>query len=88
MKKLWFGLSLRDSISTLRLHHQLFPNKLTFETEEKFRMEQSVVDDLEGIGHAPKGDKKFCAVQGVYRDNAGRIYAKSDPRKNGEAAGF
>ena len=88
MKKLWFGLSLRDSISTSRVHHQLFPNKLAFETNGKFRVEQSVVDDLKGLGHVPMGDKKYCAVQGVYRDNAGRIYAMSDPRKTGVAAGF
>lgn len=88
MKKLWFGLSLRDSISTRRLHHQLYPNEFSFETKEEFRMDQSVIDGLKALGHKSKATKRYCAVQGVYRDNSGRIYAKSDPRKTGVAAGF
>ena len=86
MNKLWFGLSLNDSISS---HHQLYPNEFTFETKElRYRMKQSIIDGLEALGHKSKGKERYCAVQGVYRDNAGRIYAKSDPRKTGVATGF
>lgn len=88
MKKLWFGLSLKDSISTPRLHHQLYPNEFTFETKTKYRMKQSVMDGLQALGHKSKGSKRYCAIQGVFRDKLGDIYAMSDPRKTGIAVGF
>ena len=88
MNKLWFGLSLKDSINSPRLHHQLHPNEFTFETRTRYRMDKLVVDGLKALGHKEKGKIKYCAIQGVYRQNTGRIYAKSDLRKYGVASGF
>jgi gamma-glutamyltranspeptidase/glutathione hydrolase/leukotriene-C4 hydrolase len=83
MNKLWFGLSLKDSIDRPRLHHSLYPN-ITF-YEENYQVSKSVRDGLKALGHHLDGSISFCAVQGVYRDKSGKLYAKSDPRKRGVA---
>ena len=85
MNKLWFGLSLNDSINRPRFDHHLYPNTLYYEKDSPFKVPQFVLDGLEALGHKVEGWTRWCAVQGVYRDSSGKLYGKSDPRKAGVA---
>ncbi|XP_028396634.1 glutathione hydrolase 1 proenzyme-like [Dendronephthya gigantea] len=85
MNKLWFGLSLNDSIDRPRLHHQLHPNKVYYEKTSPFDVSSTIIDGLRALGHEVTGWTKYCAIQGVYRDDLGNLFAKSDPRKTGVA---
>ena len=85
MNKLWFGLSLKDSIDRPRLHHQLYPNRIYYNRNSPFNVSQSVLDGLKALGHELRSWTKYCAIQGVYRDDSGKLYGKSDPRKTGVA---
>ena len=85
MNKLWFGLSLEKSIDRPRLHHQLFPNIIYYERNSPYSVPKSVRDGLKALGHELRWSNRYCAIQGVYRDESGQLYGKSDPRKTGVA---
>ena len=88
MNKLWFNLSLEKSVHQPRLHHQLHPNEIHFEFNEKFRTDENIIEGLRAFGHKSSLTEKYCAAQGIYCDKSGLITAISDPRKNGKAAGY
>ena len=85
MNKLWFGLSLDESINHPRLHHQLYPNIVYYETKSPYKVPHSVLDGLQALGHRARGSRLYCAIQGVYRNKSGQLFGKSDPRKTGVA---
>ena len=85
MNKLWFGLNLNDSIDRPRLHHHLHPNKVYYYKTPPFNISGMVIDGLRALGHKVTSLTKYCAIQGVYRDNSGNLFAKSDLRKTGVA---
>ena len=85
MNKLLFGLTLSESINRPRLHHQLYPNQIYYEKNSPYQVPQFVLDGLKALGHKTQGWTRYCAIQGVYRDKAGILYGKSDPRKTGVA---
>jgi gamma-glutamyltranspeptidase/glutathione hydrolase/leukotriene-C4 hydrolase len=85
MNKLWFGLSLDKSIDRPRLHHQLFPNKIYYERNSPYRVSKPVRDGLKALSHELGWSNSGCAIQGVYRNESGQLYGKSDPRKSGVA---
>nr|XP_020833267.1 gamma-glutamyltransferase 5 isoform X3 [Phascolarctos cinereus] len=84
MNNLWFGLDLHEAIKAKILH--VSPTtKVQFEQG----FDKEVQNELINCGHEYK-KKHFWlnVVQAVARDKLGCIYAESDDRKQGEAAGY
>ena len=86
MNKLLFGVKLGPSVANPRLHHQLVPNKVTFNNQ--YPLPKSIVDGLKRIGHEVEKTGSFSANQAIHKENANTIYAVSDPRKKGKPAGY
>lgn len=86
MDVLGFEKPLNVSVALPRLHHQLFPNYITAETE----FPENTEAILRSKGHriimgAPESG---AVVQGILTDDDGKIYATSDLRKGGSPAGY
>lgn len=82
IKHLLMGESLTDAINGRRLHHQLAPMNLQYETS----FDQSIVDDLgQKFGHVMvenKPDGGFAAVVGIAK-NDGEVEGVIDVRRGG-----
>lgn len=82
IKHLFMNESLTDAISARRLHHQLAPMELLYETD--FNM--TIVEELnKKYGHQiveNKPDGGFAAVVGISKKN-GIIEGVVDPRRGG-----
>lgn len=81
---LWFDNNIQEAIDALRIHHQLLPPEISYETGIK----QEVIDGLKAKGHnvtAVSLGKSI--VQGIHRVGS-VLYANSDLRKGGTPAGF
>jgi len=88
MYKIWFGNDLGQSVVRPRIHHQLLPNVVGGESNRA--LSQAVLEGLEKLSHKLEMVVKpeYSALQSIYVEGAGKIYAKSDPRKYGHSAGF
>ncbi|XP_072164276.1 glutathione hydrolase 1 proenzyme-like [Diadema setosum] len=84
LRTLLFKEDLRNVINQRRIHHQLSPNYIQY--EQNFNEE--VLHYLEDRGHDIFLQERFAVVQAVLRDRDGTLYAFSDPRKGGIAAGY
>lgn len=82
-QELW-GMSPSAAVSAARFHHQWAPNELLLEAELKKR----VGEELEQRGHQVRQSGGLAATQGAARDADGTLQGGSDPRKNGQPAGF
>ncbi|KAG5666825.1 hypothetical protein PVAND_014835 [Polypedilum vanderplanki] len=84
---LYLKKSLKDAIGTRRLHHQLFPPQLQFETN----FDDEILKDLnENFGHLLLENTQnddFAAVT-VIAVNNGKIEASFDPRRGGSVEIF
>jgi len=82
-----WGMDLREAVEAGRMHDQLWPT----EVEVDAIIENGVVEALRERGHnvtvAPMG-RIAAVVNAVTRETDGRIFATSDSRKNGIAAGY
>ncbi|XP_035689951.1 glutathione hydrolase 1 proenzyme-like [Branchiostoma floridae] len=85
MHYLRFGTSLASAIELPRLHHSLKPNKIYTEVDRPFEPEE-VFAGLTEI-HRWKTSQDIAVLQGVVQEGAS-IFAHSDSRKDGHAAGF
>lgn len=88
MHATWFGFDLGNAVVRPRIHHQLLPNIIQGESNRA--LPKRILDGLVKIGHEISLEVKpeFSAIQAVYVDGPGKVYAKSDPRKYGHSAGF
>ncbi|MFN9041062.1 MAG: gamma-glutamyltransferase family protein, partial [Planctomyces sp.] len=82
-QELW-GMSPSAAVSAARFHHQWAPNELLLEAELKKR----AGEELEQRGHQVRQSGGLAATQGAARDADGTLQGGSDPRKNGQPAGF
>lgn len=82
IKHLFMNETLTDSIAARRLHHQLAPMELLYETN----FDEAIVEELnQKYGHKMvenKPDGGFAAVVGISR-NEGGVEAVIDPRRGG-----
>lgn len=82
IKHLFMNETLKDAIGSRRLHHQLAPMELLYESD----FDASIVDELQTkYGHVvvenfPDGG--FAAVVGISKKN-GEIEGVIDPRRGG-----
>ena len=88
MNHLWFGRNVSRAVTEPRLHHQLLPPNVTIENKYPYILPEGIQYGLRDRGHMISKSSSGCVVQAVSREVNGKIYAKSDPRKGGWAAGF
>jgi len=79
-----FEMSPQDAVAAARFHHQWAPNELLLEPELKNRLGK----ELEKRGHKVQQSNGLAATQGAARSSDGTLQGGSDPRKNGQPAGF
>jgi len=81
---LWFGESIKAAIDALRLHHQLLPAAVSYETG----FDKDILEGLKMKGHnLTKVGIGKSIVQGIARQGD-FFYANSDYRKGGTPDGF
>ncbi|KAM9360703.1 glutathione hydrolase 5 proenzyme-like [Symphorus nematophorus] len=82
MNHLWFEKSLKKAIAA----PVVFVNKTTLQFQRGFN--ESVIEGLKALGHEVKPEAKFFNVVNAVEKVDGCIYAESDERKKGKAAGY
>lgn len=79
--------SLSEAMLSKRLHHQLAPMHIEYESG----FDMDIIKGLQSIGHImheyPQ-EYGFVAVSAISIDSEGNIAALSDPRRNGSSAIF
>lgn len=87
MNKLWFGRPLNVSVSDPRIHNQL--SNTTYEVKDrKYTLPEPIRQGLAKRGNYMIPSTWYAVVQAIYREENSTIFAQSDPRKHGWAAGF
>ena len=78
-------MSLNESVSSPRLHHELMPNVVRVEKD----FPESYVKRLRELHHDVNVfyNKPLGVVQAINKNN-GVIYAVSDKRRDGQPAGY
>lgn len=86
VKRFDWKYDLSDTIRQPRVHHQLLPNIISAESS----LDSKVIAGLKERGHEievyPMGSPR-SEIQAVEKLD-GILYAMSDPRKRGQAAGY
>ncbi|XP_057321864.1 scoloptoxin SSD14-like isoform X2 [Microplitis mediator] len=82
---LWMGNTIKEAIDASRIHHQLLPMTLNYESG----ISKSVIEGLKDLGHAVSQDnyQAYSFVAAILKSN-NYIYANSDFRRNGDACGI
>ncbi|XP_029048723.2 glutathione hydrolase 1 proenzyme-like [Osmia bicornis bicornis] len=81
---LWSGYSIKEALDANRIHHQLIP--MAVQSEKGFAPD--VLQYLSSIGHNVTTFSGIgSAITAITREN-GKIFASSDPRREGRTAGF
>jgi len=84
IRHLWFGETIKESIDSYRVHHQLFP--MLFQYDDNFP--EDILKSMEAKGHILKKLPPVGAVlSGISVEDNGFIYANADHRKGGDVAG-
>ena len=78
---------LSDAIKDSRVQHTFLPNVIY--NEVPYPLPANIVDKLRAKGHVVTDSISDAVIQAVYIDRKNhRIYAESDPRKEGKASGY
>ncbi|XP_057310623.1 glutathione hydrolase 1 proenzyme-like [Hydractinia symbiolongicarpus] len=85
IKKLMFSYNLTSAVEDARPQHAFFPEYIR--NEKGYLLSDDIVEGLKKKNHRILQSSLNAIVQGIYVDG-GKIYAKSDPRKEGVAAGY
>lgn len=83
IRTLWLGEDIKKATDAPRLHHQLFPNEIEYETG----FPQIYLDQLKKYGHAIQPSSQASLVLGIVKKN-GTLQANVDYRKGGSVDGF
>ena len=86
IKKLWLDYSLEKAILDARPQHSFSPAYIRNEKSD-YRLTPEMVSGLEGYNHVIKNSSLNAIIQGIFVED-GKIFAQSDPRKEGVAAGY
>ncbi|MFT5441283.1 MAG: gamma-glutamyltranspeptidase/glutathione hydrolase, partial [Myxococcota bacterium] len=81
-----YGMNAQEAVAAPRFHHQWVPDKLYLEPE----FSADVVGALEARGHEiDQSGRRWSSAQSILIDpETGLITGGSDPRADGEAAGY
>lgn len=85
IKKLMFSYNLTSAVEDARPQHAFFPEYIR--NEKGYLLSDDIVEGLKKKNHRILKSSLNAIVQGIYVDGE-KIYAKSDPRKEGVAAGY
>ncbi|XP_057299592.1 glutathione hydrolase 1 proenzyme-like [Hydractinia symbiolongicarpus] len=85
IKKLMLSYNLTSAVEDARPQHAFFPEYIR--NEKGYLLSDDIVEGLKKKNHRILQSSLNAIVQGIYVDG-GKIYAKSDPRKEGVAAGY
>ena len=85
IKKLWLDYTLSDAIENPRPQHSFFPEYIR--NENGMPLSDEMKAGLESKNHVIKDSRFNAIIQGIFVED-GKIFAKSDPRKEGKAAGY
>ncbi|XP_013789493.2 gamma-glutamyltransferase light chain 1-like [Limulus polyphemus] len=82
---LWAGKDINEATNTPRIHHQLIPNIIEYESN----FSKEVLEGLKLRGHEVRGmsDSK-SGIMSIARGPTGQLYASSDYRRGGKTDGF
>lgn len=85
IRNLWFGEDIKQAIDGPRLHHQLYPDQISYEKN----FPKNLLNNLEEKGHRLKqlGDNDRGAIIMAIGKVNGVLYANSDYRKGGTVDG-
>ena len=79
-----FGMDVRTAVDAPRIHHQLLPDKIDFETHG---FASQTIGRLANMGHdISPGEGYFGEVQLILADSDGMLYGAADPRREGGRA--
>lgn len=84
VRYLWFNETIKDAVLAPRLHHQLLPMELQYESA----FDKTMVQSLANIGHVMKesmADQGFASLTVIAKDNK-KINAYFDPRRGGSVS--
>ncbi|KAG2234762.1 hypothetical protein INT48_000111 [Thamnidium elegans] len=82
-----FKQNIFEAVKAPRIHHQLIPNEVQFETG----YDATILEDLQNKGHVLRNLEEtgtVSASQAIRRFENGTVHAASDPRKQGVAAAY
>jgi len=85
IKKLWLDYTLAEAIEDARPQHSLFPNLIR--NEKGMPLSQEIIDGLKAKHHEFEDVPSNAIIQGIFVED-GTIFAKADPRKEGDSAGY
>jgi len=85
IKHLWLNQTIKEAIDWPRIHHQLIPNEIVYESD----FPTDILSGLKRLGHnlTDLGTERGAIVMAVSRVND-VIYANSDYRKGGDVDGI
>ncbi|XP_076344411.1 scoloptoxin SSD14-like [Tachypleus tridentatus] len=85
MLNLWAGKDISQAINAPRIHHQLFPNIIEYESN----FSKVVLEGLKLRGHEVQGiSGTTSGIVGIARAPTGKLYASADYRRGGKTDGF
>jgi gamma-glutamyltranspeptidase/glutathione hydrolase len=81
-----YGMSLRNAVDAPRMHHQHFPDEISY---ERGGLDPFTAQALQGMGHRLNpSDGYFGEVQAILRRSDGTLVGVADERMVGEAVGY
>ncbi|XP_071628925.1 scoloptoxin SSD14-like isoform X2 [Temnothorax longispinosus] len=83
-KILWMGQTVKEAVDSARIHHQLFPSKLSYE----YGIPKQVVDGLKRLGHVAERYRVRGSVACFILYENSTIFANADYRKGGDVYGI
>ncbi|XP_054161799.1 scoloptoxin SSD14-like [Oppia nitens] len=85
IRHLWMNETIKQAIDWPRLHHQLWPNKIIYESN----FPKDILEGLKRLGHKTEdlGQERGAIVMAINRYN-NLFYANSDFRKGGDVDGL
>ena len=79
------GMSMQESVSAGRIHHQWLPDAVFYETNA---LDSGVVNDLRSLGHEMKERGPYGKVDAILVLPDGRLEGGADPRGDDKAEGY
>ncbi|XP_024880086.1 glutathione hydrolase 1 proenzyme-like isoform X1 [Temnothorax curvispinosus] len=83
-KILWMKQTVKEAVDSARIHHQLFPSKLSYE----YGIPKQVVDGLKRLGHVAERYRVRGSVACFILYENSTIFANADYRKGGDVYGI
>ncbi|XP_023218595.1 glutathione hydrolase 1 proenzyme-like isoform X1 [Centruroides sculpturatus] len=85
MQLLWLNKNVKEAIDMPRVHHQLFPDYISYENN----FPEAILRKLEEMGQKTKEKEDIMSViMAIHRSKSGMWHSNADFRQNGKSDGF